>query len=112
VPVVQSPAAHEQLDAYRLDERCAVDTIAESIARHLYGRSYDALPWEHRRRVVGAARRALREPQGAWRREAWRRGGDPYIAAIAVLEVEDPFNGPGEAVRVYQAAEAEAREVR
>lgn len=136
--------AHQRLRDFRLDERCGVDTVAQAISRHLYGRSYDDLPASVRVRVEGAALRAVRSPQGAWMAEALKRAhlnldramaqemGPIYqmqapaarqaqvriavqivvSALLSVLEVEFPFSGAGEALPVYVAADAAAREVK
>lgn len=70
-PVPGSPQS--RLDDFRLDERCAVDGIADAISFYLYGKAYDRLPVSVRTRVEGAALRAVRAPQAAWTSAAWMR---------------------------------------
>lgn len=145
IPLHPLPGSPQQrLDDLRLEERCAVDAIAQSISRSLYGKDYDRLRPANRIRVEGAARRALRTPQGVWIAEATRKahlaleramaqemgpvfqmqapearqaqariGVQAVLSAlISVLELQNPFNGDGEALPIYEAAVAAAREVR
>lgn len=139
-----APTAHERLDNYRLDERCAADQIAEVISLHLYGKHYDEIPRDQRAKVEGAALHAIRAAQLTWNSEASARAivaldqamcsemglpyaGQPLVrrqqlaligatvvqaALTGTLDLSNPFNGPGEALRVYDAAAAQAQEVR
>jgi hypothetical protein len=136
-PDATLPAQLVKLDERRRDERCVQDQIAEILSGHLYGKHYDELPADARIAVEGAAMRAIRAVQPAWRRVALERartalsdalraemgrdfagysdnrrealaiiGARAVLSAqIGIYEVADPFDGPGEALRIYRATE-------
>lgn len=98
-------------------ERMAVEGSALRAVRMAQG------PWRNEayRRATLALERALTQEMGATfaslpatgRTVLARIGARAVFGAlIGVLEVGDPFDGPGDAMRIYQAAEEEAKDIR
>lgn len=105
-------------DRLPLSERVLVEGAALRAVRMAQA------PWraEAFKRATQALDRALAQSMGlasyallsdADRIARARIGVQAVLSAqLGVLEVSDPFDGPGEAIRIYTAAEAEAKEIK
>lgn len=97
-----SPLA--RLDDLRREERCGVDAVAEAISLSLYAKHCDEIKDRAvRNRIEGAARRAIRSPQGAWMALALRRA---HVALDTVMAHE---MGPLYRMQAPEARQSQAR---